>query len=117
MIRRALERAGGNRAEAARLLGMTVRLPPHGAERWETSIQPGRTLSVRGVVTASLLGQVMEARAVGTTPEQMTDLPGPRGPGPREARAEQPPQPFRETRDERDRGGVWGAPPQPSPRR
>ena len=92
--------------------GMTVRMPPHEADRWEASIQPGQTLSIRGVVTATLLGQVMEARAIGTSPEQMTYLSGPRGPkGPREARDERGPKHMREARE--DRGGFWGAPPPP----
>ena len=76
--------------------GMTVRMPPPEAARWESLIQPGQTLSVRGTVTATLLGSVMEARAVGATPEQLTYLAPARPPrperGPREARDDRGPR-------------------------
>lgn len=90
----------GARGEANGVLldsGMTVRLPPPEAARWEGLIQPGRPLSVRGIVSATLLGSVMEARAVGPSPEQLTYLAAPPRPprpekGPREARDERGPR-------------------------
>lgn len=93
--------------------GTVLRMPPPEAARWEKLIQPGQTLSARGVVTATLLGSVMEARAIGATPDQLTylALPKPpkhereareeRGPGPREAREDRGPKGPREARDER----------------
>lgn len=91
----------GPRGETNGLLldnGMTVRMPPHEAERWADLIRQGQEVSVRGTVTATLLGQVMEARAIGATPDRLSSLAPPRGPkgdprrdgprGPREARGE-----------------------------
>lgn len=71
--------------------GLTLRLPPPEASRYERLLQPGAPLSVRGVVRTSLLGSVMEATAIGVSPDQLATLsPPPRPPrpdrGPREAR-------------------------------
>lgn len=65
--------------------GTILRLPPPEAERIQSLLQPGQTVAVRGVSLVTPLGTVVEARAVGSTPEQLTELaaPPPRGPGPK----------------------------------
>lgn len=67
--------------------GLTLRLPPPEASRYERLLQPGAPLSVRGVVRTSLLGSVMDATAIGASPDQLVTLsPRPRPDrGPREA--------------------------------
>ncbi|OAS25730.1 hypothetical protein [Methylobacterium platani] len=86
--------------------GTTLRLPPHEAARLGSTLQVGRSVSVRGAPARSPLGTVVEVRALGTSPESLTEIAGPppRPPGPRGAAgpgAPPPPGP--------------GAPPPPPP--
>lgn len=62
--------------------GTTLRLPPPEAERMQDQLSQGRNISVRGDVLDTALGKVVEVRAIGTSPEQMTEVRGPRPPGP-----------------------------------
>lgn len=64
--------------------GTVLRLPPPEAERLADWLRPGQTVAVRGDVLDSALGRVIDVRALGSSPEQMTELAGPRPPrGPR----------------------------------
>jgi hypothetical protein len=65
--------------------GTVLRLPPPEAERMQSLLQPGQTVAVRGVSLVTPLGTVVEVRAIGSSPEQLTELtlPPPRGPGPK----------------------------------
>ncbi|MCK1541855.1 hypothetical protein IVB12_07640 [Bradyrhizobium sp. 179] len=60
--------------------GTVLRLPPPEAERLESWLRPGQAVSVRGEALDSALGRVIDVRALGTSPEQMTELTGPRPP-------------------------------------
>jgi hypothetical protein len=54
--------------------GVTLRLPPAEAARWANLLQAGQTISVRGVSLATPLGTVVDVRAIGASPEQLTVL-------------------------------------------
>jgi hypothetical protein len=58
--------------------GTVLRLPPPEAERLEGWLRPGQTVSVRGDVLDTALGKAIDVRAIGSSPEQMTELAGPR---------------------------------------
>jgi hypothetical protein len=83
--------------------GVNVRLPPQEADRLQTLLQPGQTITVRGDVLSTALGTVVDASAIGSSPDQLTevlDTPprGPRdrarpGPAPRGPNALAPPAP------------------------
>jgi hypothetical protein len=62
--------------------GVTLRLPPAEAARWPNLLQAGQTISVRGVSLATPLGTVVDVRAMGASPEQLTllDVKPPKGP-------------------------------------
>jgi len=60
--------------------GTVLRLPPPEAERLESWLRSGQMVSVRGDVFDTALGRVIDVRALGTSPEQMTELAGPRPP-------------------------------------
>jgi hypothetical protein len=73
--------------------GAVLRMPPPEAERLQSFLQPGQTVAVRGVSLVTPLGTVVDVRAIGSSPEQLTDLtmgpprggpkgePKPKGPG------------------------------------
>jgi hypothetical protein len=65
--------------------GTVLRLPPPEAERMQSLLQPGQAVAVRGVSLVISLGTVVEVRAIGSSPEQLTELAVPplRGPGPK----------------------------------
>jgi hypothetical protein len=68
--------------------GITLRLPPLEAERLQAWLQPGQTVAVRGVSLVTPLGTVIDVRAIGASPDQMTELAfrppaGPKGAGPK----------------------------------
>jgi hypothetical protein len=68
--------------------GITLRLPPPEAERLQAWLQPGQTVAVRGVSLVTPLGTVVNVRAIGPSPDQMTELAfrppsGPNGAGPK----------------------------------
>jgi hypothetical protein len=76
--------------------GTTLRLPPPEADRMQDQLQQGQTISARGDVLDTALGKVVDVRAIGTSPEQMTELRGPRPPGPKDGpdrRGPPPPPP------------------------
>jgi hypothetical protein len=60
--------------------GTVLRLPPPEAERLERWLRPGQMVSVRGDALDTALGRVIDVRALGSSPEQMTELAGPRPP-------------------------------------
>lgn len=64
--------------------GTTLRLPPPEAERMQDWLRQGQTVSARGDVLDTALGKVVDVRAIGASPEQMTELRGPRPPGPKD---------------------------------
>jgi len=64
--------------------GTTLRLPPPEAERMQDWLRQGQTISARGDVLDTALGKVVDVRAIGASPEQMTELRGPRPPGPKD---------------------------------
>ena len=64
--------------------GTTLRLPPPEAERMQDWLRQGQTVSARGDVLDTALGRVVDVRAIGASPEQMTELRGPRPPGPKD---------------------------------
>lgn len=83
--------------------GTVLRLPPPEALRWSAALAKGQSVSVRGVVARSPLGTLVDVRALGATPAQMTELdrkppkppkpPGPRGEGAFGPGAAPPPPP------------------------
>ena len=76
--------------------GTTLRLPPPEAERLQDQLRQGQTVSARGNVLDTALGKVVDVRAIGASPEQMTELRGPRPPGPKDGpdrRGPPPPPP------------------------
>lgn len=62
--------------------GTTLRLPPREAEGMQDRLQQGQTISARGELLDTALGKVVDVRAIGASPDQMTELRGPRPPGP-----------------------------------
>jgi hypothetical protein len=60
--------------------GAILRLPPPEAERLRDLLQPGKTIFVRGIRTTSVLGTVIEASAIGPSPDRLSAAAGPRGP-------------------------------------
>jgi hypothetical protein len=60
--------------------GTMLRLPPPEAERFEGWLRPGQMVSVRGDMLDTALGRVIDVRALGSSPDQMTELAGPRPP-------------------------------------
>ncbi|KTS16931.1 hypothetical protein NS228_28730, partial [Methylobacterium indicum] len=57
--------------------GTTLRLPPHEAARLSATLQAGQPVSLRGMVTRSPLGTVVEVRALGASPDTLTEVGGP----------------------------------------
>jgi hypothetical protein len=79
----------GKRGEAKGALlenGTVLRLPPPDAERMQSLLQPGQIVAVRGVSLVTPLGTVVDVRAIGSSPEQLTELtvPPPRGSDPKD---------------------------------
>jgi hypothetical protein len=62
--------------------GTILRLPPPEAERMQTLLQPGQSVAARGAHLVTPLGTVVEVRAIGSSPEQLTEFafPPPGGP-------------------------------------
>lgn len=60
--------------------GTVLRLPPPEAERLASSLQVGQPVFARGDILSSALGRVIDVQAIGSSPEQMTELAGPRPP-------------------------------------
>ena len=88
--------------------GTVLRLPPPEAESLESWLRSGQMVFVRGDVLDTALGKVIDVRAIGSSPEQMTELAGPRPPrGPKGGpdRLGPPPPPP-----------GFGPPPPPAPR-
>lgn len=74
--------------------GTAIHLPPPEAERLEAWLRPGQTIVVRGAMLDTALGKAVDVHALGSTPDQMTELDGPRPPrGPRGAPDRGPPPP------------------------
>jgi hypothetical protein len=60
--------------------GTVLRLPPPEANRMANLLQAGQTVAVRGITLRTGLGTVVDVRAIGPTPDQLTELAPPRGP-------------------------------------
>jgi hypothetical protein len=63
--------------------GTILRMPPPEAERVQNLLQPGQPVTVRGPTLKTALGTVVDAAAIGASPDQLTELaadPGPAGP-------------------------------------
>ena len=66
--------------------GTELRLPPPEADRLADWLRPGQTVSVRGDLLDTALGKIVDVRALGTSPDRLSEVAGPRpprGPGPR----------------------------------
>jgi hypothetical protein len=69
--------------------GTSLRLPPPEAERMQALLAPGASVTVRGTRLATPFGTVIDVSAIGSTPDQLTELAvrpprgDPRGPDPR----------------------------------
>jgi hypothetical protein len=66
--------------------GTELRLPPPEADRLADWLRPGQTVSVRGDLLDTALGKIVDVRAMGTSPDRLSEVAGPRpprGPGPR----------------------------------
>jgi hypothetical protein len=70
--------------------GTILRMPPPEAERMQSLLQQGQTVTARGVSLVTPLGTVVEVSAIGSSAEQLTDVappppprggPPPKGPG------------------------------------
>lgn len=68
-----------------------LRIPPPEAPRWASLMQPGQVLSARGVLMTTALGSVLDARAIGASPDQLSQLAWP--PRPPAPSINQPPSP------------------------
>jgi hypothetical protein len=65
--------------------GTQLRLPPPEADRLSDWLRPGQMISVRGDLLDTPLGKVLDVRAMGTSPDRLSEVAGPRpprGPGP-----------------------------------
>lgn len=60
--------------------GAVVRFPPHAAEAFVGLLHPGAALAVRGETVATKFGEIIEARALGASPDSLTDIPKPAKP-------------------------------------
>jgi hypothetical protein len=60
--------------------GTQLRLPPPEAERLADWLRPGQTVSVRGDMLDTVLGKVVDISAIGASPDQLTEVDGPRPP-------------------------------------
>jgi hypothetical protein len=69
--------------------GTIVRLPPPEAERFASLLAPGQTVAVQGDLTATPLGRVVDATAIGSSQGELNPVDGPG------ARWEVPPRPPR----------------------
>jgi hypothetical protein len=54
--------------------GTVLQMPPPEAERVQSILQPGQSVAVRGVSLVTPLGTVIDVRAIGSSPEQLTEL-------------------------------------------
>jgi hypothetical protein len=90
--------------------GATLRLPPPEAERMQSLLQPGQAITARGVSLVTALGTVVDVRAIGSSPDQLTELQGPPsgGPGPKGE--------PKDRRPSRVRDDFGPPPPPPGPR-
>jgi hypothetical protein len=61
--------------------GVVLRLPPPEADRMQALLQPGQTITLRGTRLDTVLGSVIDVRAIGYSPDQLSELAG--GPPPR----------------------------------
>jgi hypothetical protein len=86
--------------------GTVLRLPPPEAERFEGWLRAGQSVSVRGELLDTALGRVIDVQAIGSSPEQMSELGGPRPPR----------EPGGELKRGPDRFGPPPPPPPPLPR-
>jgi hypothetical protein len=59
--------------------GIILRMPPPEAERVQGLLQPGQPVTVRGITLKTALGTVIDASAIGASPDQLTELAA--GPG------------------------------------
>jgi hypothetical protein len=76
--------------------GTELRLPPPEADRLADWLHPGQAISVRGDVLDTAFGKIVDVRAIGTSPDQMTEIEGPRPPrGPKGPDRFGPPPPPR----------------------
>jgi hypothetical protein len=85
--------------------GTVLRMPPPEAEAHQSMLQARQTIAVRGSNLVTPLGTVIDVRAIGTSPEQLTELssppprrgpkgePKPKGPGRGPAEFAPPPPP------------------------
>lgn len=86
----------GKRGEVNGVLlddGTTLRLPPPEAERMQEYLRQGQTVAARGDVLDTALGKVVDVRAIGAFPDQMTELRGPRPSGPNDGSDRRGPPP------------------------
>ena len=63
--------------------GIILRMPPPEAERVQGLLQAGQPVTVRGTTLKTALGTVIDASAIGSSPDKLTELatsPGPVGP-------------------------------------
>lgn len=60
--------------------GKQLRLPPPEADRLADWLRPGQMVSVRGDVTDTVLGKIVDVQAIGSSPERMSEVDGPRPP-------------------------------------
>ena len=54
--------------------GTELRLPPPEAERFGDTLRAGQTISVRGDLLETALGKLVDVRAIGTSPDQLTEI-------------------------------------------
>jgi hypothetical protein len=63
--------------------GVILRMPPPEAERVQSLLQSGQPVTVRGITLKTAFGTVIDASAIGASPDHLTELaarPGPSGP-------------------------------------
>ena len=84
--------------------GTVLRLPPPEAARFAEVLQSGRTVSVRGFAVHNVLGTVIDVRAIGNTPDRLSEIAAP-----------PPPPPPGGQRPGRGPADMGAAPPPPPP--
>jgi hypothetical protein len=57
--------------------GTVLRLPRPEAERFATLLAPGQAIAVRGVLRSNAFGKVMVVRALGPSPDRLSEVQGP----------------------------------------
>jgi hypothetical protein len=76
-VKAALHGRGGEINGALLDDGTVLRLPPPEAERLASFLAPGQQVAVRGVLKSNEFGKVLVVRALGASPDRLSEVAGP----------------------------------------